>query len=41
MGEPVRFTSFSGKIKTKPNRQAFMVLKIGLIGFPSQFGFLG
>jgi hypothetical protein len=41
MGEPVRFTSFSGKTETEPNQQAFMVLKIGLIGFPSRFGFLG
>jgi len=27
-------------VKLKPNRQDFMVLKIGLIGFPSRFGFL-
>jgi len=41
MGGPVWFTGFNGKIETEPNRQAFMVLKISLIGFPSQLGFLG
>jgi hypothetical protein len=38
MGGPVQFTGFNGK--TEPNRQAFMVLKIGLIGFSSRFSFL-
>jgi hypothetical protein len=36
----VRFTGFSFKTKTEPNRQDFMVLKINLIGFPSRFSFL-
>jgi hypothetical protein len=40
MGGPVRFTGFNDKTETEPNRQAFMVLKIDLIGFPSRFGFL-
>jgi hypothetical protein len=40
MGGPVRFTGFSGKTETEPNQQDFMVFKIGLIGFPSRFGFL-
>jgi len=38
---PIRFTDLSGQTGTEPNRQDFMVLKIGLIGFLSRFGFLG
>jgi hypothetical protein len=37
----VRFVGFSFKIKTEPDLLEFMVLKIGLIGFLSRFGFFG
>ena len=37
---PVRFVSFSFKTKTKPDLLEFMVLKISLIGFLSQFSFV-
>jgi hypothetical protein len=37
---PVRFIGLSGQTGTEPNRQDFMVLKIGLIDFLSRFGFL-
>jgi hypothetical protein len=37
----VRFVGFSFKIETKPDLLEFMVLKIGLIGFLSRFGFFG
>jgi len=38
---PVRFVGFSFKTETKPNLLEFMILKIGLIGFLSRFGFFG
>jgi hypothetical protein len=41
VGDLVRFGSLVSVVKPEPNRQDFMVLKIGLIGFPSRFGFLG
>ena len=37
----VQFVGFSFKIETKPDLLEFMVLKIGLIGFLSRFGFFG
>jgi hypothetical protein len=36
---PVRFVGFSFKTETELDLLEFMVLKIGLIGFLSRFGF--
>jgi hypothetical protein len=38
---PVRFVGFSFKTETEPDLLEFMILKIGLIGFLSRFGFFG
>ena len=38
---PVWFVGFSFKTETEPDLLEFMVLKIGLIGFLSRFGFFG
>jgi hypothetical protein len=37
--DPVRFVGFITKTETEPDLFKFMILKISLSGFSSQFGF--